>query len=135
MKMLPSFARSVIKKAIPTLCKAPVSTKPKLKEKAIWAEPINPSAPSSSTPLELTNVNEIFEDYPHTDKILEILKSPMDLDKIVNPAITLEEGEIPPVMNLILSPKPQPPLGFLSESILLMPSSTPIPIPSSFHFG
>lgn len=82
---------------------------PKLKDKAIWADLINPTAPSSSAPLELTSANEISEDYPHTDKILDILKSPVDLVKTDNPTIPLKEGEIPLVMNLNMSPNPPPP--------------------------
>lgn len=88
---------------------------PKLKNKAIWSEPINPGDPSSSAPLALTTMNEISEDYPHIDKILEILKSLVDPFK--NSSIPLEEGEIPQVIALNLPPNPHP-------------SASPTPCPS-----
>ncbi|XP_059073337.1 uncharacterized protein LOC131874112 [Cryptomeria japonica] len=83
-----------------TECKTQESAEPKLKEKAI-DEPISPSAPSSLAPLGLPSVNEIPDDYPHTNKILEILKTPKVFVKNVSPVIPLEEGEIPPVKNLL----------------------------------
>lgn len=89
-----------------TDCKAPVAAEPKHKNKAIWAEPINPSDPSSSAPLDLTTVNEISKDYPHTDKILKILKSPAD--PVKNSSIPLEEEDISQVIALNLSPNPRP---------------------------
>ncbi|XP_059075102.1 uncharacterized protein LOC131875098 [Cryptomeria japonica] len=110
-----------------TKCKNPVSVEPKLKEKTILGEPINLSAPSSSAPLGLPNVNEVPDDYPHTNMILEILKSPMVSEKIVNLATSLEEDEIPPLMSLYLSPNPLPPPGLPSEKISPMLSTIPIP--------
>lgn len=87
-------------------CKAPVVVEPKIKNKAIWAKPINPGDPSSSAPPELTTENAIPKDYQHTDKILKILKSPVD--PVKNSNYTLEEGEIPQAIALIMSPIPCP---------------------------
>ncbi|XP_059064150.1 uncharacterized protein LOC131856394 [Cryptomeria japonica] len=103
-----------------TDCKAPIAAEPKIKNKAIWAEPINLGDPSSSTPFELTTVNEISKDYPHKDKILEILKSPVD--PIKNSNIPLEEGEILEVIALNMA----------STKLLLIENSLPTsPTPPS----
>ncbi|XP_057814896.2 uncharacterized protein LOC131028601 [Cryptomeria japonica] len=76
-------------------CKTQEFAEPKLKEKVIIDEPINPSAPSSSASLGLHNAKEILDDYPHTEKILEILKTLVDYVKKVSLVVPLEEGEIP----------------------------------------
>ncbi|XP_059064834.1 uncharacterized protein LOC131856895 [Cryptomeria japonica] len=112
-------------------CKTQASSEPKLKEKAIVDEPISPSAPSSSAPLGLSNVSEIPDDYPHTNKILEILKTSVDLVKKASPVVLLEEGEIPPVTSLRLSPSPSPPLSLATSDDYLSPKPLDNSIPTT----
>lgn len=80
---------------------------------------------------------EISEDYPHTDKILDIIKSPVDLVKKSSPVAPLEDGEIPSVISLLLSPGPSssPSVAMVDGHLAPRPSVEVNPTPPQDPFN